>query len=385
MNSQLTIAIVAHNAEATIARAVLSARAMGDYAILLVADGCTDATVENALRAGGAYLTVAQLTPNQGVGAARAHAIGQIQTPYGLWLDADDECMPARAEDMLLSLKAGADMVLDGGVLVSSATGQMIKELPIPDFMQGKDQAVRCLERNWFPILAGGFNVAFARSVGFDPSFRSVEDYDFLLRAIAQGGDIRPLPTLGYRYYHAPDSLSRKVAATQGNVKKALLKHSFEQVAELLAVSSVSAAEKCCLQAGMALYRHDLKAAKKYADSIGSDDTIVAPYGLTASFMRHYFTASASAKLGDWQQANIALQGLVEGVLVDAEVPADVWNNLGVTLHHMGEKAASTQAFEKALQVMPDYLDAVENLRAQVPQNYTVHPLRRQASRNRYS
>ncbi|MBV1901494.1 MAG: glycosyltransferase [Kordiimonadaceae bacterium] len=385
MNSQLTIAIVAHNAEATIERAVLSARQMGDYAILLVADGCTDATVKNALRAGGECLTVAQLTPNQGVGAARAQAISQIQTPYGLWLDADDECMPSRAEDMLIHLKAGADMVLDSGVLVSSATGQMIKELPIPDFMQGKNQAVRCFERNWFPVLAGGFNVAFARSVGFDPNFRSVEDYDFLLRAIAQGGDIRALPTLGYRYYHAPDSLSRKVSTTQENVQKALLKHSFEQVAELLAASSVSAAEIGCLQAGMALYRQDFKAAKKYADSIGFDDTIVAPYGLTASFLRHYFTASASAKLGDWQHANVALQGLVEGAPVDAGVSADVWNNLGVTLHHMGEKAAATQAFEKALQEMPDYLDAVANLRADVPQNYTLHPLRRQASRNKYS
>ena len=344
-----------------------------------MADGCNDRTVAEAKSAGGSQLTIESLATNVGVGAARAHAVACIKTEYAVWLDADDEILPSHPNDMLTALKAGADLVFGGGVLIDGVSGALLKDLPMPDFMLGADNAVRCFERSWYPVPPAGFNVPFARKVGYDPSFRCVEDYDFLLRAIVEGGKVVAIQSSGYRYHHALTSISRSLPNTLQNVQRSLSKHSFSNVEDCLRRSQLQAVEQCCVLAGMALYRGDFLAARKYADRVKGENTLIVTYGLEANKLGRYLSSSASAMLCDWQLAHDTLMEFPE-----EEDSADVWNNLGVILHHLGEGVEAKLAFTRALGIMPGYRDAQENLYAQVPKHYTLHPLRRQPSRNTY-
>ncbi len=376
----LTIVIVAYNAEQTIARAVRSALASGPFPILLVDDGSKDATVQIAEQIAGELITIVKQPQNGGVGAARGRALEEIKTPYGMWLDADDAIMPNRAETMLEALKAGVDIVYDGGVLIDDETGKQIKALAIPDFMFEKGAEVRCVERNWYPLLHCGFRVSVARSVGFDTSFSCAEDYDFLLRAIMSGVKIEPQKAAGYCYYHRAETISRDLAKTRDHVRRALEKYGLDAIEQRLRKSKLSEVEQYSVLAGMALYRQDYDAASRYAHQVQDRHAAIIPYGMNSGLFVDYIAASAAAAQGHWQQAYELLHEAIHTAPSE-----DLWNNLGVALHHLGEPQKAKEAFSEALKLMPGYYDAQQNLEADVPSGWTSHPLRRQSSRSDYS
>ncbi len=377
---ELTIVIVAYNAEQTIARAVRSAVAAGSNPILLVDDGSTDKTIQAAKEAGGEQITVVSQPKNMGVGAARNRAIHEVKTVYGMWLDADDEIMPQRPEVMLKALNAGADIVYDGGVLVDELTGEITKALEIPKFMFEANAEVRCFERNWFPILAGAFNVSFARRVGFDNNLRCSEDYDFLLRAMRKGGKFSKLGVTGYKYFHSGGSISRNIEKTIDQVKKSLSQHPVEAVEKLLNSSGLIDVEKLGVLAGMALYRQDYALAYQYSKRMNERERLIVSYAMKAGLFSDFIAASALAAMSRWQEAHDLLQCAAKNTPA-----ADIWNNLGVTLHHLGCYPEANHAFQAALQLMPGYFDAMKNAKADIPKHWTTHPLRRQASRDSYS
>ncbi|MEX0298287.1 MAG: glycosyltransferase [Kordiimonas sp.] len=376
----LTIVIVAYNAEQTIERAVLSAVASGAYPILLVDDGSVDDTVYKAKAAGGEQIRVVKQPANLGVGAARNRAVHEVKTTYGMWLDADDEIMPDRPEAMLKALLAGADIVYDSGILIDEPTGKVIKTLKIPEFMFEPGADVRCFERNWYPLLHCGFLVSLARAIGFDESYTCAEDYDFLLHAIIREARIVPLANAGYRYYHREGTISRNLEKTRGFVKQSLSKYGLSEFEDLLHLSELSVTEQLGILAGMALYRQDYAAAYRYSQSITERDAPIVPYVMKAGLYADFIAASALAAMSRWQEAYDILWS------VNQEVPAaDLWNNLGVAAHHLGRSSEAAYAFQEALQLMPDYVDAKRNAEAGIPVYWTTHPLRRQDSRNNYS
>lgn len=378
--NELTVAIVAHNAEQTIARAIRSVRVAGNFPILLVADGCSDRTVAVAEAEASTQMQVIKLSPNRGVGAARDAALQAIDTDFGMWLDADDEILPERPGAMLTALNAGADLAYDGGVLVDGETGETIAELSIPPFMFEKDAELRCFERNWYPILAGGFRVDAARSIGFDASFTCAEDYDFLQRALMAGLRISSVSQTGYRYYHDSSSISRNLSATLKNVWRALSKHSYDELKSKFSEKRFSDVEIQCILAGHAMYRKDFSHVVEYALNVGKSDEILPTYNLAASVYARFVMATAEAKLGNFASA----RALLQEYLAD-EQAADGWNNLGVALYHLGDGDGAMEAFRKALQMMPGYLDAEINLTAETPKRITTHPIRRQTSRSDYT
>lgn len=376
----LTIVIVAYNAEQTIARAVQSAMKAGSYPILLIDDGSNDQTIEVARHAAGDQITICKQPSNQGVGAARARALLEIKTPYGMWLDSDDEIMPNRPADMLVALKGGADIVYDGGVLIDDASGVEVGKLEIPDFMFEKGAEKRCFERNWYPLLHCGFRTSFTAAVGFDRDFHCAEDYDFLLKAIILEAKIKSLPTIGYRYYHRVNTISRDLDRTKSHIRRSHEKYGVAAIEVLICESALSHEEGMCVLAGMALFKRDYNAALHYAQRVQDRSVYIAPYSMSAGQFSVFITASAYAAGQDWLKAHELLQ-----VLVLNAPAADVWNNLGVALHHLGDVDKATLAFNKALKLMPGYYDAQKNIDAEVPIFWTSHPLRRQSSRNDYS
>lgn len=382
MSSPITIAIVAKDAASTIKRAVLSAMAAGDYPVLLVDDSSGDDTVAIAKKLAGDQLTVIQNT-GTGVAAGRQSALDAITTPYGMWLDADDEILPVRPSLFRDALEAGADLVFDSGRLVDGITGEDKGLLDIPTFIRDPRFVSRCIERNWYPLLHAGFRTGFARKVGYDASFRCAEDYDFLLRAIVAEAQISNLSAASYRYYHFADSISRNVTETRAHVRRALEKHRPQDWEAHLARAGIGPQEQAVVLASSALYKGNSREALAYLSGMEGADGLLPQYGLNASVMTGFLTATAHMLDESWQAALEELRNISRKT--QSSMP-EVLNNTGVCLAQLGDVAAGRSLVEEALQRKPGYYDALGNLKNPdtPPVHITTHPFRRQISRDCY-
>ena len=137
MARDVTIAVVARDAEATIARCMRSALAQGG-AILLVDDHSTDTTAARARSVAGSRLQVVSPDRHETIGRARQTAIDAVTTPFLMWIDADDEAQPGRAGRLLSRLEhEGADLVYDAADLHDGATGAFIRRAGGPRSYNG--------------------------------------------------------------------------------------------------------------------------------------------------------------------------------------------------------------------------------------------------------
>ncbi len=95
---RVSVVIPAHNARSFIRAALLSVRAqtLGDWEILLVDDGSSDGTLEEA-RASGVPLRCLR-QERRGPGAARNRGVSQAAGEYVAFLDADDSFQPRKLE-----------------------------------------------------------------------------------------------------------------------------------------------------------------------------------------------------------------------------------------------------------------------------------------------
>jgi len=378
--NDITIAICAFNAEKTIERAVRSAVTASSGPILLVDDFCTDQTVALAAKTAGNQLRVVQPLHKHGIGNARQTALENIKTPYGLWLDADDEILPHRAANMLKTFKeTGVDLIFDACELVDGASSNTTAHLTMPAFLKGAG-IWRLFERNWLPGLCGGFNTNFARSVGYDRSFYNSEDYDFTLRALTAGAACHLSQECGYRYYHYPQTVSRNLKQATGFTANAVSKHSLAEIDTQLSRSKVPEIEQKFLLCCAAL------TSGKYEDCIHvaatvQDPQMIQPYKTTAASLTAYFAGSAYLKQN---KPDAALAQLENSQMATA----DCINNIGACHKLLGNKDKADACFRQALQLLPGYVDAVQNLKNadhNDPPAITLLPLRRLVGRSQYA
>ena len=260
MLDQITVVMVAKNAEATIGRALRSALDAGAKKLLLVDDDSEDRTVTAAEAAAGDALTLVRNPQSVSLGYVRNLALSHLATDYGLWLDADDEMAPDHITKMTAPLMAGtADLVFSDCMLVDGRTGNALKELTVPDFMVSDHGHLRSFERNWYPSLHAAFRTEFARQVGYDPAFKCVEDYDFLLRAITHGARVQTVAGSSYRYFHYDHTVSRDRTQTAAFTAKALEKHKAKETQALLTHDGYPEADRACILMSKAMFEGDLR------------------------------------------------------------------------------------------------------------------------------
>ena len=377
----ITICICAFNAEQTIERAMLSAIAASNGPILLVDDFCTDQTVALAAKIAGTQLRVVRPLHKHGIGNARQTALENIKTPYGLWLDADDEILPRRAADMLKTFEeTGVDLIFDAGELVDGTSSNTIAHLTMPAFLKGVG-IWRLFERNWLPGLCGGFNTIFARSVGYDQSFYNSEDYDFTLRALMAGATCHLSQECGYHYYHYPQTISRNLKQATGFTAKALAKHSLGEIGTQLSRGKLPEAEQrfllCCVALSSGKYENCIRIAATIEDQ----HHMVQPYKTTAASLAAFLASSAYLK----QNKPDAALALLERSQM---ATADCFNNIGVCHKLLGNTDKADTCFRQALQLLPGYVDVIQNLKnidISEPPAITLLPLRRMVGRSQYT
>jgi succinoglycan biosynthesis protein ExoO len=385
VTDRLTVCVIARNAEAVIDRAVRSVRSDGDWPILLVDDASADRTAEIAREAAGEAITVVSAGAHLGPGGARSLALKNLETPYGLWLDADDELAPGRVERVLKALETGAhDLVVDEAELVDDATGAVVSTLTIPDFIDEGAGLYRLFERNWLPILTMGFTRAFARRVDFDPALTCSEDYDFLRRALWEGGRIALVRQSGYRYHHAEDTISRDIPATRAAARALYAKQPPDAVRAFVQAHGLSEAEAIWIAASGALAGGDRAATRALAALLRDSAETVPPYAQPLGWLSRFLIASCDYLEGAYADALAAFEGLAEHA--DA---ADASCNAAAAAGMLGRFDDAAWRAKRALDLRPGYRDAGLNIvraahNATSGYALTPHPLRRAPTRDVY-
>jgi glycosyltransferase involved in cell wall biosynthesis len=367
--ADVTILIPARNAGATIERAVTAAVAEAPAQILLIDHASDDDTVERAQRAGGDRLSVVTAPAAATMGQVRQLGLDAVATPFGMWLDADDELLPGRGERLIGRLESDqADVAYDEVDLHDGATGTFVRRLPIPSLL-GERQLVREFERNYLAAVGfPAFRTDGARAVGFDPALHGGEDYDFLLRAITADRRIVLERRVGYRQFAYPSSLSRNRENQAAMVRAALRKHHPHDVEERFRRTGYHARTVGWGMVGFLTLRGDYQEALMWLDRV--------PTGSRRDF--HYGTLLAA--IGE----HAAAQHPLRRALDDAASP-ELLNNYGVVLAALDRPEEAADMFADALFHYPEYRDASENLHGGAPSHLTLLPLRTEATRSDYA
>lgn len=398
----LTTLIIARNAAATIGRAVTSVLQAGpQWPILLVDDWSDDGTADVARSSvadyaaahGGDYqadqLSVIRPAIHRGTGYARQTALDHVQTPFAVWLDADDAILPARQEAVLRELvDHGADMVVHEVQLRDGPTGSDMGALPIPDFLDhGEPSGLAWQwERNWLPFLGVAFRVSSARQAGYDGTLTACEDYDHFLRVLARHQHIRLKRQVLLDHYAYAGSVSRQIDHHRSQLQQVYQRW---QGGEAVSQSDIPAVQKLWMTASAALYAGrdtDSLAALDEINSLDLDGSeIAAPYARPYSLLVGYLRAVLAFRRGHTDQA----LDLLKAGLEQNDLQADYYGALayGYGLQDMWDQGL--ECGQQALALKADYFDAQATVQALENQQktglrLTQNPLRHYQVRSTY-
>jgi GT2 family glycosyltransferase len=243
----VSIVIPTHDRRASAERAlralVAQSYPLTAIEVVLVADGCTDATAGIA-QAGWPFALRVIEQPGRGPAAARNRGAGAATGGLLIFLDDDIEALPGF---VAAHVRAHAD---DDPARV--AIGYLPPEL------QGRRDFFAIMLRAWWEamfermrepghrfaysdLLSGNFSVAratFARVGGFDETLRCHEDYELGLRLIAAGSRFQFAPdAAGWHHEHTDlaRALSRKRDEGRADVA---LAHRHPGLASILPLSA---------------------------------------------------------------------------------------------------------------------------------------------------
>uniref|UniRef100_A4WTZ7 Glycosyl transferase, family 2 n=1 Tax=Cereibacter sphaeroides (strain ATCC 17025 / ATH 2.4.3) TaxID=349102 RepID=A4WTZ7_CERS5 len=217
--TDICVIIAAHNAQATIAKAVRSALAEAEVAeVVVVDDASTDATTEAARGAddGSGRLIVERQAQNGGPSAARNRAIALSRAARIAILDADDFLLPGR----FARLDPTLDLAADNIVFVTPDHAADFMPAALPDAPAGVEmldaeafalgnlaQGVRRGELGFLkPVMSRAF---LARhGLRYDERMWLGEDFDLYMRMLLLGARFGLIRSVGYVAVERGASLS---------------------------------------------------------------------------------------------------------------------------------------------------------------------------------
>lgn len=391
--SDLTIAICARNAAGTIGRAIRSAVAQGPCPILLLDDFSDDDTAESAGAAAAdaaiaeGALRIVRPEAHGTIATARNAALAHIETPFALWLDADDELLPGRAARLLGHLHAGADLAYDGAELVDGPSGAAQGTVRTPAFVRRPGGAVRMLERNWAPGVGWpAFRTAVVRALGYDPGLRCAEDVDVMQRAIVAGHSVVFDDAPGVRCFTYPGGLSRNLEVCRAAFRAIMARPDDATVHAAYTAAGWPHRVAAWAVISRMVFREDYPAALQSVETLAHATTRTAdilepdgPYPVSEGWRLGFQRATLHLLLGRPPQ-----QAVAELSTCAMELPSpEVLNNLGVAFARIGQADRAAALWRRARNDFPGYVDAGANLGG--TERITALPLRTGTWRNAYS
>ena len=384
----MTTIICARNAASTIGRAVRSALQQNGP-VIVVDDWSSDGTADIARRMGGNDIMVVRPPSHRTLGFARQTGVQAVGTKWLMWLDADDELLPGRANHLCrVGENNNLDAVWDAAILFDGERGGLVGELPMPSFLLKKNAAVRLFERNYTPGLAWPIvRTSFAAKIGYDAILPTADDLDFFLRGLCANGKFGFLTDFGYRQYSYSGSLSRDLKHQRRWVSFVLKRFDYQNVARLYLKAGYSAQVTAWGLVSMSLFRSEPEAALHFLKKLRhyhlDADEILEPSGPlpVADGWRYAFFRGTALLLLEERDKD-AVQELTKAELILRT--AEGSNNLGVALSRLGNTKEAFACFSMASSMFEGYHDALLNLQSDRPSAITTHPLRMQPSRKNY-
>jgi glycosyltransferase involved in cell wall biosynthesis len=187
----VSVIMPAYNVAPYIGAAVESVQAQtfGDWELLIVDDGSTDATAETARRYAGADARIRLMQKaNGGIATARNAALAVSTGTYIAILESDDVWEPDYLAAQLAVFAAHPDVdvvTANGWFLGSRLDGQLAR--PFPDARPQPTLATILGDETSIFIMSVFRRRVYETIGGFDEAFRTNEDYEYWLRAALAG------------------------------------------------------------------------------------------------------------------------------------------------------------------------------------------------------
>jgi glycosyltransferase involved in cell wall biosynthesis len=181
MNDDITVIVTCFNYGAFLAESVNSVLTQdgGEPRVIVIDDGSTDEQTSRELERLPPKVELIRQA-NAGVAAARNVALGRVQTPYALALDADDRLAPLALSRLRVPLQAEPAIGFSYGLIRFFGAWEGIMKLPPPD-------PYRLLFRHNIGPTALIRRELFEDVGGYDPLFQGYEDWEFWLHALEHG------------------------------------------------------------------------------------------------------------------------------------------------------------------------------------------------------
>jgi glycosyltransferase involved in cell wall biosynthesis len=385
----ITVAICTYNAGHTLLKAIDSIDDP-ECSILIINDYSQDDTLELLQHLADSRLSIFTQPKNNGLSSARQTALDQIETDYGIWLDADDEFLPGRIKSLHQCLvEENYDLVFDQAEHWDGDKRSKIRDLPIPAFMFRPNAECRLFERNYLPAPGcPAFRVDSARKVGYDTKRRQSEDYDFNLRAIQCGLKFHFSTFTGYKLNAYDNSLSRNLLLQSELIRKTLNKFSLEEVRKLYFECGYSRLIAHWGVVLMTINRCEpmdtLFLLKEVEEDCYENKTVLEPNGplpFPENWKWYFYSSISHLMLSNYQ---VAVSNIEKALAVKKS--SELLNNLGFAYGKMGNLSQAKDFFQEALELNPTYNDAIQNEKNQNTEEfkYTRHPLRQHPSRMEY-
>jgi glycosyltransferase involved in cell wall biosynthesis len=226
MTSLVSVLMPLFNSADTVSLALasLQAQTYQNWECIIVDDGSTDnlsAVIENVQ---DARIHFHRLSRNRGRGYARQHALENAQGNYLAFLDGDDWIYPTKLKQQVELLASQSDVaIVSTGMAISNREGELTGIRTCLD----KSGAKTAFRRPAMPPLAFApsmMKAELARQTGFDRSFPTCEDVDFLLRAVL-GKLYAVLPAALYVYREQGSTTLAKVHPALNYSCEMFMKH----------------------------------------------------------------------------------------------------------------------------------------------------------------
>ena len=172
--------------------------------VVVVDDGSTDEATRTALAALADEVTVVR-QPNSGVSGARNHGFEVSDTPYVLFLDADDRLAPGALAALRAPLDADHERPLGFAYGHQRFFGELTGEFRFPPY-----DPYRLLDRHLIGPTALMRRELVLDVGGYDPEFHLYEDWEIWINALAHGWRGVRVDAVTHEYRRAAESkLSR--------------------------------------------------------------------------------------------------------------------------------------------------------------------------------